>query len=265
MSVQAAPGDVAVPAANGTGSVLCPWDAPEVVNLNPSPPSGTNRIDLIICQSHGQDIDGGTVDDFVITFVAGTEAASPVAPAVPAGAVALAHVKINGGAASIVAGDITDTRPGSLAVPTPADTPHYAMRYDRNTAFTFPATPSTAALVPLTAKIFDDVNAYNTTTGLYTCPAAGLYHIAAQLGWNMASSSAGYVITCQVWKNGVLRRTTAITQSANPGYASPQVTFHDRANKGDTFAMYATHSLANATGLRGLNETSMSIAYLGPS
>jgi hypothetical protein len=61
------------------------------------------------------------VDDFVITFVAGAEAASPVAPAVPAGAVALAQVRINGGAASIVAGDITDTRPGSLSVPPLAD------------------------------------------------------------------------------------------------------------------------------------------------
>jgi hypothetical protein len=119
MSVEAAPGSVAVPAANGTGSVLCPWDAPEVVNLNPSPPSGTNRIDLIVCQANGQDIDGGTVDAFVITFTAGAEApaGSEAPPAVPAGAVALARVKINGGAAAIVAADITDTRPGGLAVP----------------------------------------------------------------------------------------------------------------------------------------------------
>jgi hypothetical protein len=119
MAVQAAPGQVAVPAANATGSVLCAWDAPEVVNLNPSPPSGTNRIDLITCQSHGQDLDGGTVDDFVVTFVAGAQAAAggEVAPAVPPGAVALAQVRIHGGAAAVVAGDITDVRPGSLAVP----------------------------------------------------------------------------------------------------------------------------------------------------
>jgi hypothetical protein len=123
MSVEAAPGSVAVPAANATGSVLCTWDAPEVVaDIPPSPPAGTNRIDLIVCQPHGQDLDGGAVDDFVIMSVTGAEAATPVAPALPAGAVALAQVRINGGAAAIAAGDITDTRPGLLAVPGPVET-----------------------------------------------------------------------------------------------------------------------------------------------
>jgi hypothetical protein len=121
MGLQAAPGYCAIPAANATGSVLCAWDAPETVSppLDPAPPAGTNRIDLVICQARGADLDGGSNNDFVITYVKGAEAASPVAPATPPGALALAQVRVNGGVASIAPADITDRRPASLAVPAP--------------------------------------------------------------------------------------------------------------------------------------------------
>jgi hypothetical protein len=117
MGLNVAAGYCVIPAANGTGAVLCPSDATEVVTLDPAPPSGTNRIDLVICQSRGADLDGGTNNDFIFYFTKGTEAASPVAPATPPGALALAQVRVNGGAASVAAGDITDVRPASLAVP----------------------------------------------------------------------------------------------------------------------------------------------------
>jgi hypothetical protein len=121
MSLDAAPGQVAVPTANGTGTVLCSWDAPETVTLDPAPPSGTNRVDLVVVQAYGQDLDGGARDEFVLAFVKGADGGG--APAVPANAVALAQVAVTGGAAAIVAGNITDTRPAALAVPAPpADT-----------------------------------------------------------------------------------------------------------------------------------------------
>ena len=116
MSVTVDPGSVAVPTANNAGTVLSVSDALETVNLEPAPPSGTDRIDLIICRPRGNDLDGGTNDDFIFDYVKGAEAASPAAPAVPAGCVALAHVAITGGAASITAGNITDVRPWGLAV-----------------------------------------------------------------------------------------------------------------------------------------------------
>jgi hypothetical protein len=49
--------------------------------------------------------------------VTGTVAASPVAPPVPANAVALAQIAVGTGVAAIVAGNITDVRPGGLVVP----------------------------------------------------------------------------------------------------------------------------------------------------
>jgi hypothetical protein len=119
MGLNVAAGSCAIPAANGTGAVLCASDGVEVVTLEPAPPSGTNRIDLVICQSRGADLDGGANNDFVFAYTKGTEAASPVAPATPPGALALAQVRVNGGAATIAAGDITDVRPSSLAVPGP--------------------------------------------------------------------------------------------------------------------------------------------------
>ena len=115
MQVQVAAGQVAVPSQNGTGSTLCASDAVELVNLTAAPGAGTNRIDVVICQPRGNDLDGGANNDFIFTVVTGTAAATPAVPATPAGAVALADIYVGGGVASIVAGNITDVRPGMLA------------------------------------------------------------------------------------------------------------------------------------------------------
>lgn len=116
MTANVAAGSVAVPTQNGTGSTLCASDATETVTLTAAPGSGTNRIDLIICRPRGNDLDGGANTDFIFDFVTGTPAASPAVPATPAGTVALAQILVIGGAASIVAGNITDVRPGNLAI-----------------------------------------------------------------------------------------------------------------------------------------------------
>jgi hypothetical protein len=200
MSVQAAPGSVAVPAPNQTGSVLCAWDAPEVVNLNPSPPAGTNRIDLIVCQANGQDIDGGTVDAFVITFTAGADApaGSEVAPAVPAGAVALAQVSVKGGAAAIVAGDITDARPGNLAVP---PTPFAPVSFRAiHTAQSIPRitwTNITAYSPPA-----ENVGGGGFAAGKYTFPATGRYLVVANLMWQIPATTGAWGMQLQYAHTG---------------------------------------------------------------
>jgi hypothetical protein len=123
MTVNVAAGQVAVPTANATGTLICTSDAVEPVALAAAP--GTNsRIDLVVCQARGNDLDGGANNDFIFAPVTGTVAASPVAPAVPANSVALAQIAVGTGVAAIVAGNITDARPAQpLAVPTvpPAD------------------------------------------------------------------------------------------------------------------------------------------------
>lgn len=115
MTLNVAAGRVAIPTGNATGSALCTSDATEQVTLSAAPASGTNRIDLVCAQVRGGDIDGGANNDWVLVAIAGAAQASPVPPATPANCVVLARVYVAGGTAAIVAGNITDARPGTLS------------------------------------------------------------------------------------------------------------------------------------------------------
>ncbi|HEX3455667.1 MAG TPA: tail fiber protein, partial [Gaiellaceae bacterium] len=116
MTVQIAPGSAAVPTANSTGSVLCVSDAVENLLLAAAPASGLDRYDLVIVRPRGNDLDGGTNNDFIFDFVEGPAVTSGTAtpPAAPAGTVELAYIGRPGGEAAIVAGDINDSRPGDI-------------------------------------------------------------------------------------------------------------------------------------------------------
>ena len=116
MSVVVAPGQVAVPSPNQTGSTLCTWDAPETVTHTTIGSGGGNRIDLITCHPRGNDLDGGANNDFIIDVVPGAVAATPAVPVTPAGQVALWQVFITGGAVALVSGNLTDVRPSGLAI-----------------------------------------------------------------------------------------------------------------------------------------------------
>lgn len=118
MTLNVAAGQVAAPTNNSSGTVLCSSDAVEPVTLPPAPPSGQNRIDLIICRPRGNDLDGGVNNDFIFDSVQGVTATAgqEVAPATPGGTVALARVLVRGAVAAIVAADITDVRPVGLAI-----------------------------------------------------------------------------------------------------------------------------------------------------
>ncbi len=140
MSVNVNAGQVAVPTQNNSGSTLCSSDAVEVVNIAASPPSGSNRIDVVICQPRGNDLDGGANTDFIFTTLQGAVASSPVAPAVPAGAVGLAQVYVGGGVASIVAGNITDVRPSGLQVTIPVTMPRGVLGFATGPAVQIDAT-----------------------------------------------------------------------------------------------------------------------------
>jgi hypothetical protein len=253
MSVEAAPGQVAVPAANGTGSVLCTWDAPEVVNLAPSPPAGTDRIDLIVCQSHGQDLDGGNVDDFVIAAVDGSagQGPSPTPPAVPPGAVALAHVHVNGGAASVAAADITDVRPFGLAVgggPAALPPPLAAgaafqsftdatgevwvakggvnagawkrardalhARWWRNAAYNVTTAGTT---IPFDMMAYDPWGLYDSNAWGYFAPIAGMYLVTGAVG--MIPPAAGQAFATNILVDGGLQVSASVHSSMGWGLA----------------------------------------------
>jgi hypothetical protein len=115
------PGYASLPSANNTGSVLCASDAIEQLLLPAAPASGLSRVDVVIIHPRGADLDGGTDNDWIYECVQGAEASSaPPVPATPLGCLAIANVNRPGGSASIAPADITDVRPGSLAIPPPA-------------------------------------------------------------------------------------------------------------------------------------------------
>lgn len=131
MGLQVDAGQAAIPAPNGTGSVLCTWDAPEIVTLDPSPPSGTNRMDLVVVTVTGADIGAGSVDEFLVTKIRGAEGSLPSPPAVPPGSVALAQVAVSGGVASVTAANVTDRR---IQLGRPLDPPMFTGAEPRGVA-----------------------------------------------------------------------------------------------------------------------------------
>jgi len=180
MTVNAAPGQVAVPTQNSTGATLCSWDAPEAVTLAAAPASGTNRYDLVVVQPRWNDLDGGSNNDFIVTNVTGAAAASPSVPAVPAGALALAQIYIPGGSASVVAGNITDRRPGGLSLasvgPAPAQATgsatitFSAATVSSTATVTFPAgrftvAPTVMLVVSSTSYVWASIQTNPTATG----------------------------------------------------------------------------------------------------
>jgi hypothetical protein len=156
MLLEIAPGSVAVPSANNTGTVLCVSDAVENLTLDPAPAAGLDRNDLVICQSRGADLDGGTDNDFVFAFITGTPydpAGTRLVPDTPPGAVALAEVGIVGGSAAINPAYVTDRRPGGLAVAPAAIAGSGSVTTDQWGNWSVPGIPAGYVVVGAVANI----------------------------------------------------------------------------------------------------------------
>jgi hypothetical protein len=228
MTVQIAPGVVVAPTISTStppGSVVCSSDAVEFVTLAAAP--GTNsRIDLVVCQPRGTDLDGGPNNDYIFTTVAGTVAASPVAPAVPDGTVAIAQITVAAGTATITAGMISDRRPPRISASAEAALGAAAplayftdtrgdlwiakggvnggawrrardvlrARVWRSTSFSFPTTAAGLDFDGSPAK--DDYGIYSHASQGFVCPVAGVYRYTCQLCANV--TAAGSFVTQMV-------------------------------------------------------------------
>jgi hypothetical protein len=67
------------------------------------------RIDLV-CMTVNDAFYSGSTNNVVLQIIAGTPAASPVAPTLPANSISLATIAVAANASNIVSGNITDTR-----------------------------------------------------------------------------------------------------------------------------------------------------------
>ena len=105
--VNIAPGSAAVALGAGAGSALAYSDAIETATFAAAPGSGSSRIDLLTVQIQDNAIDAGGINGFAFAVVAGTASATPVPPAVPARALAIAQVLSVGGQANLAQSNIT--------------------------------------------------------------------------------------------------------------------------------------------------------------
>jgi hypothetical protein len=217
MSVSVAPGSVAVPTQNNSGSTLCTSDASETVTLTAAPASGLNRIDVIICRPRGGDLDGGANNDFIFDFVTGTALASPTVPATPPGTVALAQIAVAGGSAAIAAGNITDVRPGNLAIPSPAGSQLAAFQVAGATNQPIAAGGAWVLLNPLWAAPSFNRGGGVWAGGVYTVPHDGFYRITGNIGWGLATAFTTPNVTFigAIWLNGATQLASNAFMAVN--------------------------------------------------
>jgi hypothetical protein len=286
MNLNVAAGAVAVPSQNNTGSTLCVSDAVEPVVVGAAPGAGLNRIDLVICQPRGTDLDGGTNNDLIFTTVPGTPLASPTPPATPAGSVALAQVFVGGNVAAITQANITDVRPALLnPAAEPATTSAsivsrldvsgdvwvakagvngglwkrardvLAARVYRNAAFSAPATEG--GPVGFDTVSYDAYSLVNA--GTFTAPLPGLYRVAGVMAATATASGQNYYTRIMV--SGIARYVSQGWAAGAGGIFAP---FSDLLNcpAGGTISLNHRASPALA-GFPGENNCNLSVSYQG--
>lgn len=123
--------------------------------------------------------------------------------------------------------------------------------------FTTSATANTTQIVPFATLVYDDAGAYNTGTGVFTCPYPGIYMVTAQFGLNPAS---GTVANRMVFKNGAMARNSAVNSS---GYQETPIAFTDRCVAGDTLDVRVSVGVASFA-IRTGAETALEIVRIGP-
>jgi hypothetical protein len=266
MQLQISSGQAAVPSQNNTGSSLCISDAVENVVIAAAPGSGLNRIDLVLVRPRGQDLDGGSNNDFIFdTSVTGVPAATPVAPSVPAGSLALAQVYVGANVVAITQGNITDVRQvGSLAIgggialpPLGSAAPFqsqtdaqgevwvakggvnggvwYKARdvlgctYYRAAAFTVSTASSPIAMDTM---VYDPYGLYNSGSAIFTAPVAGTYRFSYQL--SASATAAGQNLQPQLTVSGTSGNWLSENVSGGAQVFSAQVVASIKLTAGQT-------------------------------
>lgn len=135
-----------------------------------------------------------------------------------------------------------------------AATETVAAHYHGSTA-TLPQIGSIVAFA-LATKDFDSHSAYNTSTGLFTCPVSGKYRVSAHIHSSSSAAAVSNVLDMRIYKSGVQQ-----SQVLKPAYTTTAVehgiliTDTVSCLAGDTIAIFAAQNL-NGTTLAVANDTS---------
>ena len=177
-------------------------DTTQTVTIGTSDPTNP-RIDLVVLLVRNTEY-SGTHDDAVLSVIAGTPAASPVAPSVPADALLLAKVTVGAGVTTITAAHISDQRQILLG----ASGVYPAGGLHLSTALSMSAS-SHVEIGPDGSTTADFLrSAVIASSGRLVVPITGLYQVSA--GWFAASaaSAAGTECLCEIYVNGVATYTS---------------------------------------------------------
>jgi hypothetical protein len=143
---------------------------------------------------------------------------------------------------------------------TPGET--VAMRYNSLSSTSMTGSYATNVL-KYTTKDYDTHGAYNTSTGVYTCPIAGLYKLECQFA--IASPSASVDYYSMTLKNGaaVKQKLHPFGVSVTPGYIL-NVEDTIQCNAGQTLSCAEQHGTASAYNYSGnANQAVMAITKIG--
>ena len=132
--------------------------------------------------------------------------------------------------------------------------PSFAFRGTRTATLTTATSP---AIVVFDGAPVNVGSCYNTTTGLYTVPYAGVYLAHGGVGYNVASSATSSIY---IYKNGTVARSSSFTVN---GFTETDVMLIDQCVAGDTLALWFNSSVSPVTSVRLATETYLQIARIG--
>ena len=259
MSVNVAGGQIWIPGTAVANQAQYYMFNDATISVTVPAADATNpRIDLIVAQV--LDATAGAASSIgQVVDVAGTPAASPVAPATPASSIVLAQVAVAAGVTSIVAGNITDKRLSFYI--TLANQPAGRLHNSANSEV---ASDTNAQIVNMTAD-FIQGGMTVSSNGLIV-PIAGLYAVTAQVVYQNGSDGtvpAGQY-SCNVYRNGGVVVGGQVQVGATNAFASPTAASCLSLAAGDTIELWGyTSSGQNAYTYPGTSRTWLSLARVG--
>jgi hypothetical protein len=121
---------------------------------------------------------------------------------------------------------------------------------------------ATYTIVTGYTKSYDSHNAFDTTTGKFTCPVDGVYQVSGQVSWENALGAGTYIGIAAAKGNTLDTGMNFLYNAA--AYGRPGGTTRVKCVAGDTLAIMAYQETGGARDLNADNFCWIAVEYLGP-